>query len=61
VRWRARSKNTLPKQLQAELVLQALHALGERGLAHAEALRGAPHVLVLGHGDEVAQIVHSHR
>src|SRR5262249_26994533 len=45
----------------AELVLERLNLPAERRLRDAEPLGGARDVLLLGHGDEVVELLEAHR
>jgi hypothetical protein len=48
------------EQLDAELTLQAAHLLAHGRLDNVQALRGAPEVELLGHGDEVVELPEFH-
>ncbi|MCY1461268.1 hypothetical protein D9M71_789070 [compost metagenome] len=48
------------EQLQLQFVFQAADSLGQRGLADADAVRGAAHVPQAGNGQEIVQIFQSH-
>ena len=48
------------EQRAAELRLEAAQRTRQRGLADVDGLRGAGHVLALGHRHEVPQLLRSH-
>ena len=48
------------EQLHAQVGLERLDALAERGLRHVQAFRGPAEMKFVGHGDEMAQLAQVH-
>jgi len=48
------------QQLRAEFVFEILDLPAERGLGHAQLLRGLGEVLLLGHGEKITEVSQFH-
>ncbi|MNT39786.1 hypothetical protein D3C72_1760620 [compost metagenome] len=48
------------EELQLQFIFKAAYALGQRGLADADAVGGTAHVAQAAHGQEIVQVFQSH-
>ncbi|MNI88792.1 hypothetical protein D3C73_1461230 [compost metagenome] len=46
--------------MQLQFIFKAAYALGQRGLADADAVGGTAHVAQAAHGQEIVQVFQSH-